>query len=356
MTDSSNTTSTAPRKTVFKVGLAVITLALLALIAEGVSRFAYPLDANQETRLAAFRDYAVHKRHRIYDPHPYIGYTPRNWHERFRSQFSLEKKPGVLRIACLGGSTTEGNEAWPHLLAKDLADRANQPVEVMNWGVSGWTTTESMLNFFVNVQDWEPDLVLIHHAANDVLARLHPNYRTDYSHFRHPWVELNLPGWKRWLLGTSHLYARLQMEGVQTNIQSRVGYPMRDRSIVMSGELPPETSAAYQRNLKTLIEYSASSGAKTALLTMPYSPNPEFRTGVLFAINHKGTLEHNELARELAAETDCLLIDLAAGFEAIRARSARFFRDGVHLDPGGHELKAELVAEALFEAGLLTKN
>ncbi|MFT5285003.1 MAG: lysophospholipase L1-like esterase [Planctomycetota bacterium] len=237
-----------------------------------------------------------------------------------------------------------------------MKQRSDQKVEVMNWGVSGWTTMESMLNFFVNVQDWQPDLVLVHHATNDVLPRMYPEYRSDYAHFRHPWVQLDLPEWQRWLIGASQLYGRIQMEGVPTNIQSRVGFPLKDYSIAKSGALPVESTFAYERNLRTLIEYTRSQGTHTALLTMPYNPNKQFQTGPVFSTNHRGTLEHNQLVRKLTESSDCLLIDLAEGFAEDTANSAQFFRDGVHLEPGGHKLKAKLVADALIAAEFLRLN
>ena len=46
----------------------------------------------------------------------------------------------------------------------------------MNVGITGWTTAETLVNYFLVVQDLSPDIVLIHEAVNDAEPRVGPAF------------------------------------------------------------------------------------------------------------------------------------------------------------------------------------
>ncbi|HKE01777.1 MAG TPA: hypothetical protein VKE69_12250, partial [Planctomycetota bacterium] len=54
-------------------------------------------------------------------------------------EFDVEKKPGEIRILCVGDSFTYGqgvrnDDAWPQVLERRIRDRIGDPVEVINGG------------------------------------------------------------------------------------------------------------------------------------------------------------------------------------------------------------------------------
>lgn len=84
------------------------------------------------------------------------------------------KPPGVLRIAVLGDSYTEAiqverERSYPALLEKHLA-RCAGPVEVLNFGVSGFGTAQELLTLRERVWQYAPDVVLLAvFPSNDVV-------------------------------------------------------------------------------------------------------------------------------------------------------------------------------------------
>jgi hypothetical protein len=78
---------------------------------------------------------------------------------------------GVPRVACLGGSTTEGGNpqgrggSYPPLLEVALEERTGRDFEVLNAGISSWTTNEMLVAWFLTIQDFQPDLVVLHEAS-----------------------------------------------------------------------------------------------------------------------------------------------------------------------------------------------
>ncbi len=82
--------------------------------------------------------------------------------------------PGVYRVLCLGSALTYGagvddEDSWPRLLEEQLAARMpEREVEVLNLGVSGWTSEhyiEAWRRFGV---DLVPDLVILEWSLHDL--------------------------------------------------------------------------------------------------------------------------------------------------------------------------------------------
>ncbi len=96
---------------------------------------------------------------------------------------ALPKPPGVIRLACIGGSTTEegpSNDAtFPKCVERDLnaALGCGQCVEVFNCGVSGMTTS-ALVSRLADYLALEPDLIVVHEGVNDIHRDLAEYWRT----------------------------------------------------------------------------------------------------------------------------------------------------------------------------------
>ncbi len=266
-------------------------------------------------------------------------------------EFEVAKPEGVLRIACLGGSTTQGGNpqgpraSYPFYLER-LLQAQGQAVEVYNYGVSNWTTAETLVNYVLNVQDTQPDIVIVHHAINDVSPRIFPGFRSDYAHYRVPYHRLEIPWLERALLRVSDLYLALRLpEYTGLDITAHTVAPVGPGGY-QGGDRPPAgTEVTFRRNLETIGLHVTLHGGRFVLMTMPTDPDqserwPNFANGVL---------EHNEIMRELCREHGFGLIDMAAQAAEHPDIAARHFRDIVHVTPKGNEAKAKLAAKTLFD-------
>jgi hypothetical protein len=91
------------------------------------------------------------------------------------SEFTQEKPAKTVRIACVGGSTTfctgvSSNAAtWPHLLQEKLQKQyPDVKIEVINAGVAGYNTTQSLINLRERVLPLDPDLVIFYEGQNEM--------------------------------------------------------------------------------------------------------------------------------------------------------------------------------------------
>lgn len=273
------------------------------------------------------------------------------------SDFPKEKRPGVPRIACLGSSTTEGGNSlhhegsYPYFLKQILEQRTRHPVETMNFAMAGWTTAETMVNYFLVVQDYAPDIVLIHEAVNDVEPRVWPGFRPDYSHYRRPWKELRFSLAYRLLVRFSDAFAAYQLRRVDSlGLPAVVVRPPEGPYQFAGGRLPPETAVAFRRNIRTIAEHVRLRGGQPVLVTMPYD---RVRAASL-PVFQAGIDDNNRILRELAKEQGFLLVDLDALVRARPDGLRPLFLDLVHLEPEGNRFKAQSIAEALLAQGLLS--
>ena len=139
----------------------------------------------QYANYASFTDVAPEEFQ--WSPHPYLNYYPTpNYKNGLTShnslgyrnnEFPLEKPDGVYRIAVLGGSSTytikvkDNEKTFPSQLERLLRDEYAYPnVEVINAGVGGYNSWESLINLQFRVLDVDSDLVIVYHGVNDVYA------------------------------------------------------------------------------------------------------------------------------------------------------------------------------------------
>ena len=98
----------------------------------------------------------------------------------------------------------EDNEkTFPYQLEKILREDYDYPnIEVINAGVGGYNSWESLINLQFRVLDIDPDLIIVYHGTNDVHTRLvlPDAYKGDNSGRRQQWSKPDVPLAERSLL------------------------------------------------------------------------------------------------------------------------------------------------------------
>ena len=207
----------AARQRVFGAVLLVLLLGMV----EWAARISLPANAVIGRRILLGRENAnlVRMQNTIGQAYLLYASAPNYANERFGLQHNadgyrgkavpLDKQPGVLRVLCLGGSTTYGGtvgrpeQAYPAVLEELL--RADLPaaytnVEVINGGLTWGTTAELLTHYHFKYHYYRPDLVIVNTGGNDAEGYTLPYYHPDNSNWRQPMVNLRpLPRAWRWL-------------------------------------------------------------------------------------------------------------------------------------------------------------
>ena len=219
----------APGRLMLGLGIALGSILLALGVVELVGRFIltplmleYSDNQALKLQLASPKDLGVAS---LYTPHHYSLYalrpsyrssdrkTRHNSRGCRAEEFRVPKPPGVYRIIALGGSTTystsvrDNGDVFTYRLQALLNAPTSrlakaQSFEVINCGVPGFTSAETLVRYIFVVSEHQPDLLIVQQGLNDVLPRSLPTVSRDYREFSKTWawegIEVN---GDRWFLG-----------------------------------------------------------------------------------------------------------------------------------------------------------
>jgi lysophospholipase L1-like esterase len=273
-------------------------------------------------------------RHRQLDPELLWRPVAREPYNRQRFKGPLieeDRPPGTVRIFCYGDSNTDGppRGGWAERLGARLAMHAAPPrYEVVNAGVTGYSSYQGRLRYARDATRYRPDLVLVSFGWNDLAPALGAPDRS----FRPP-TEPFL------------VLQRLLLE-YDLMLVARRYWPRRQAPPPSVG--PRVSAEDYATNLQSFIDTAVGSGGRAVLLTRPHRE----REPVLAAQRHNWRWQvpaYNRIVRRLAGRGGSILIDVQRRF----ADRPELFVDECHFTPAGHQRMAELIERQLSHRGLL---
>jgi lysophospholipase L1-like esterase len=96
-------------------------------------------------------------------------------------EYPVSKPPNTVRIVALGDSVTYGyrvklDESLTKRLEQKLNDQGKRKVEVLNFGVPGYNTTQELAYLRDTALDYNPDLVLLIYVLNDADPAIVPEH------------------------------------------------------------------------------------------------------------------------------------------------------------------------------------
>jgi hypothetical protein len=267
--------------------------------------------------------------------------------------FPVEKPAGLFRIVVLGGSTVytekvkDNARTFTTQLEMILHDEYHYTdVQVINAGVPGYSSWESLINLEFRVLDLEPDLIIIYQNTNDVHARLaEPTaYRGDNTGAIRQWRGPTVAWWEYSTL-LRILSRKLEYtDQVQLNdfvdALTQLEYTQGD-AVAALHENPP---IYFRRNLINMIAVAQANNVKVMLATWAHSPY--FDDYAATDLYQQAYQEQNDLILQLAQERQVPVFD----FAAVMPQDREYWADGRHVNEAGARYKAHLFAEFLDKA------
>lgn len=197
-----------------------------------------------------------------------------------------QKSANEIRIATIGGSTTASinlpyDKNWPGavglLVHKALPDRK---IRVINAGIPGFDTAQSISNLALRVMPFQPDLVIIYHAYNDLKAiRKNVTFKPDYSHIHtKPYGFHNKPNFLiRWL-DHSMFYVRFRSQYREYLQEMTKLEELKNERLGKSNRLnriPEQAKETFEQHLRTLVSIVRSQGAAVVLSSFATLNDPK---------------------------------------------------------------------------------
>ena len=231
------------------------------------------------------------------------------------------RRPGTLRVVCLGDSRTFGTyidfqEVWTTRLAGELETALRQPVEVINTGTPGYSSHQGRLLLGRVLRELKPDAVTLYFGMNDLASTTG---------------------------APDHLQAGAEpwLRSVSAALEASRAYRLLQRWLDPS---PPSQREArprvpldrFQSNLRESIEQCRARRVGVVLLYSSIDPGSIHMLGGL----RPQVRAQRRLLGELAAESGAALLDLDR--RVAETNEIDFFRikanDASHPSPRGNAL------------------
>ena len=337
-----------------------------------------------ETVLRAGFAREVNEAARQHPPHPFLqvmasSLVAVNQHGFRGDPIEQHKGPRTFRIFTLGGSTTLGigtpsyEDTYPFKLQAMLRQRyPDVTIEVQNAGNAWYTTAHLLIDYQLLVRQFEPDLIVVFEAMNDLYRSFSPpwwavgEFRPDYSHYLGPYIRflgpdvgLRAPA-PRWSVSEMLVWRRFR--------EDLLGEPSPYRFTAanfgkLRSRLRPRTVTTFRsldsyRNYYELLIRNIQADRRPVLMASQaaiYSEAlpPDVRDSLFFAHvfcaengfyptmeSMKGAMRaFNDAAEALANAKGVPFLD----FEKAVPKTRAYFSDDLHLTAAGNEILARMV-------------
>jgi len=296
--------------------------------------------------------------------------------------YEFKKSAGEIRIATIGGSTTANinltyEENWPGRLGILLQEAyPHKKIKIINAGVPGFDTAQSIGNLALRVMPFNPDIVIIYHGYNDLKAiRADRKFSPDYAHIhKKPYGYHKQPGILiRWL-NHSMFYVRTRNKyrdhvRIRNKYNKRAGNkkPVNQKKTAGSNKrrlvyIPPDAVRTFEQHVRSLVAIADAGGAKVVLSSfatlhdpyLDYSDNKRIKglteyqkaelgsllyytPGLELSAIFKGINQFNDILKAIAQEERAGWVDNAAYIP----NDEKYFVDRVHFTTYGANLMAE---------------
>jgi len=342
------------------VSLVFFGILLLVGIELAARMFIVFFDPEVRTRLA-IQGNRTYPQYTAYQGHPFLQFigrpsislqgnealgdlTPFNNYGFTGPDFHHQKPDGVIRVIALGGSTTA--TGYPQVMEEFLnagSDPDTIKFEVLNFGKGWYTSAHSVVNFILNIREFNPDYVVIHQGWNDGKARnAAAGFRTDYSHaltyFHEPEIV------DKYAIRISVIYRYLKHRFTRTPTWASLddAIVIKERPFTSERWQNLDELRPYERNIRTILDLAEIAGIKVVLTTQPHSTEAVYIT--------QGGSVHidqcNEIMRKIRKDysDETLFVDL----DKMMTGENHLYKDTAHVVAEGRELKAEAVGKAIL--------
>lgn len=288
--------------------------------------------------------------------HNHLGFRGR--------EITVEKPPDVFRIVLMGASTIYGIYVGDEeTSASQLERRFNElqgskKVEVINAGVPGWVSLETLRSLTGRVLSLHPDVIVVADGRNEVFPQLFNNYRDDYSHFRRAGYDFRNSNYQyKRLFRVSYLLMVLMTRGSGhlgfSNREENPSYAVIDYTNaptdddILRNAAQPARLNAFRQNLEQVIRLCRENNVQPVLSTIPFF-RESYVSNVIQAdtrtipVIAKQADTNNELIRSISLEFKAPLVDPASSLTR-----EDLLVDDCHFNKKGEQAYADLMFKAI---------
>lgn len=255
------------------------------------------------------------------------GFVSRPLYDNLPDDTANIEEHRKLTILAIGDSNTQGigKTSWAEELGY-LMKTSGIAVDVINAGVSGYTSYQGLLRLKNILPTVQPDVVIISFGWNDAA----PNSNIQDKEFA-GLISSNIR-----FLYQSRLY--LVLKHYMHKMRQDAAKEDKDY------QSPRVTLEDYERNLKEIVMLVKERGAVPVLMTRPYKYSDFELSRIVGWRTHVS--EYNVITSRVAHELNTPLVPMRKLFEK---RKNNFFIDECHFSVAGNVVAANTILELLYK-------
>lgn len=263
----------------------------------------------------------------------------------------IPKPKNTRRVICIGASTT-GNYieddgdvfSYPLELEKKLQSQMSGTIEVNNCGQGGYNSADILVRYALQIIDFQPDIIILYHAYNDITPYLTKDFNSDYSHVR---TNLGMNYWRFYLASKipfipvkfiNFLINQWMPSDVRSHLLAQVTTGVFDDTLDFTLGLK-----TYKRNIQHIIDLSKKNKIEVVLSTYCHFIHHKIKGEKLNLLYDKIVKEENKIMMDLARTNQLKLVDNYS----LVPQDEKYFVDSVHFSPEGMKLVAKNIAEVM---------
>lgn len=282
------------------------------------------------------------------------------------AEVTAKKKAGVSRIVCLGASTTFDigtvgkSRPWPEIMEGELRKKIGKDsIEVLNLGIPGATSLDSLIDLQTRVLSLDPDLVVVYQGHNDFIYSFGGTAQRDSTLY--PLETPPRSAFVRWLTYHSVLYAKTSNRvGLKlSEVWRTVTFRSREQAAPRDPTAGIEQGLTeFRSNLASIASIAKSRNLPVILpeIVLPYQESGTENCNVCAGLS--GLFNDLEPARvravfERYTQVSMDLATKGGGVYYIPTgdfvpHEDRYYHDPIHFGPEGSRRMGERMAEAVL--------
>lgn len=276
---------------------------------------------------------------------------------------STAKKNNEIRVLVTGDSSIYGwgvrdNETYAIYLEQNLRRHFRRPIEVINLGVPGYSTEQTLRLLDKIGWSYEPDLIIVSNIFSDcnidafqdkqALALTNPESSSVYSILKSSrlYCSLYMP-WAQYQSNLNQDTNRVLMPGIPTGPNAAVTLEKLSKHIALSRVPIPD----YLDNLKKIKTQAAERDARMLLAPLAQ----EWDVGIWNVPMPKPSKDHvlpwqpyRDAQKDWAKKENIDIISFPEVFSQYNGHKAKLFVDNMHPSKYGTALMAEAVSKHII--------
>lgn len=290
-----------------------------------------------------------------------------DWHGRIKTAEQIVEPKGrkVLRIVCLGGSTTqdmtafgEGRITYPTELQISLnarlGDHCKVVVETINAGFAAHSTMHMLVLLETELLSLRPDVLIVYENINDLIVNYFPGPTAPVyaNKFRDPFY---IPPEMTVAKTTFCDHSRLLTWG-RDRVKANAWYNVR----YTDSPKPLAHADTFRNNLCNIHAIAQRHGMVVVFGLQAFAPDQQlfenhfhskpYNDAIYYPrieVLHQHFQAYNRIVREMAAECSCACAD---PYGALLGQN-ELFADAIHLHAEGARRVGRVFARTLIDAG-----